>query len=167
MALPTSAPCAQRWIEYTLSASIMIVALAMSSGVREEGTLICLFSLMAVTQLSALVVELQSKEGTSTAVSDGLEEYLLRISPALLGVVTYSVCWTVLISSFASASRLASASGNNVPSFVFAAFTGTALLFTLFAVPFFVYQGRDFDDYWETELWFRCEPFVDTEQRPN
>jgi len=180
-------PCfSQRWVEYTASASLMILALAISSGIREENTLIAVVSLMAITQCSALVVELGTTRAPSKETKAGPEQqrlsnsvapgsrgslqmlyssetpshsevgdYFKRTAPALLGVAPYVVCWTIIINSFSNASSAASAEGFSVPTFVYVALSGTVVIFTLFAVPFFVYQAIDVGHYWESELWYR------------
>ena len=51
---------ARRWLEYAGSCSLMGMLLAAAIGIREELTLACLFSLLAVTQSFGLLVELYS-----------------------------------------------------------------------------------------------------------
>jgi hypothetical protein len=147
----------------------MVLALAISSGIREENTLIAIVILMGLTQCSALVVELATtrvpskKAGgdseqlmTTTTAQSQVGNYFKRTAPALLGVVPYVACWAIIINSFSNAASAASAEGSSVPSFVYIALSGTVVIFTLFALPFFVYQAIDVEDYWETELWYRC-----------
>ena len=51
----------RRWIEYSGSASLMIVLIAISVGLREQNTLACLFVLMWVTMYLGLFTELYSR----------------------------------------------------------------------------------------------------------
>jgi len=129
----------------------MVLALAVSSGIRDENTLIAVVGLMAITQGSALVVEL----GTDRVKTTHTVGYVQRTAPALWGLIPYTLCWLVVVNSFANSVSTAEGAGNSVPVFVYIALSGTIVIFTLFAVPFFVYQARPVNDYWETEVWYR------------
>ena len=52
---------ARRWLEYAGSCSLMGMLLAAAIGIREELTLACLFSLLAVTQSFGFLTELYSR----------------------------------------------------------------------------------------------------------
>ncbi|NIU69587.1 MAG: hypothetical protein GWN73_31060, partial [Actinobacteria bacterium] len=50
-----------RWLEYSVSASVMIVVIAMLAGVWDLGTLVALFSLVAVMNLMGWMMELHNQ----------------------------------------------------------------------------------------------------------
>ena len=56
--LPSCAPRIRRWLEYSGSASIMAVLLALSIGIREQNTLALIFTGMYVTQWLGFMTEL-------------------------------------------------------------------------------------------------------------
>jgi hypothetical protein len=60
-ASPSVSRFARRWVEYFGSCSLMGVLLAVAIGIREELTLACLFSLLAVTQIFGFMTELYSR----------------------------------------------------------------------------------------------------------
>ncbi len=51
-----------RWYEYSLSASVMIVAIAMLVGIYDAGSLFMLFSLVAVMNLTGLIMEVHNQK---------------------------------------------------------------------------------------------------------
>jgi len=53
--------CWWRWLEYSMSASLMAILLAITIGIREENTLACFFVLVAVTQSFGFLTELYSR----------------------------------------------------------------------------------------------------------
>lgn len=55
-----------RWIEYSLSASTMMVAIAMLVGIYDLGALLMLFALIAVMNLMGLVMEVHNQTTAST-----------------------------------------------------------------------------------------------------
>lgn len=55
-----------RWVEYSLSASVMIVVIAMLVGVYDIGTLLALFGLTAATMLFGWMMELHNQATRAT-----------------------------------------------------------------------------------------------------
>jgi len=55
-----------RWDEYAVSASVMIVVIAMLADVWDLGTLVALFSLVAVMNLMGLVMEVPNQTTAET-----------------------------------------------------------------------------------------------------
>ena len=55
-----------RWYEYSISASLMIVIIAMLTTIYDFGTLLALFTLTAVMNLMGLVMELHNQKTEKT-----------------------------------------------------------------------------------------------------
>lgn len=56
-----------RWIEYSLSASVMMVAIAMLVGIYDLSSLIMIFSLVAIMNLMGLVMEIHNQTTQKTS----------------------------------------------------------------------------------------------------
>tara|TARA_B110000902_G_scaffold212173_1_gene243251 strand:+ start:1211 stop:1576 length:366 start_codon:yes stop_codon:yes gene_type:complete len=56
----------RRWLEYTASASLMMMALGIVTGIRHGGTLAALFMFTAVTMVCGLLTELYSRPARTT-----------------------------------------------------------------------------------------------------
>lgn len=109
-----------RWYEYAISASIMIVVIAMLSGIWDLGTLVALFGLVAVMNLMGLMMELHNQ----TTVDTDWTAYNIGV---LAGVVPWIVIAITLIQSFASG-------GEGPPDFVVVIYVSIAVFFNLFAL---------------------------------
>ncbi len=106
-----------RWIEYSLSASLMVVLIAMLAGVGELTTLIAVFGANAAMILFGLLMERGSRPGRE---SDWL--------PFWLGSLIGFTPWVVIAIQLA---RAQSETGN-VPGFVYGIFVSLLVLFSLF-----------------------------------
>lgn len=109
-----------RWFEYAVSASLMIVVIAMLSGIWDLGTLVALFGLVAVMNLMGLMMELHNQTTTST---DWTAYYI--------GVIAGIVPWIVIAISLLGSII---ASGGEVPDFVIYIYVSIFVFFNLFAV---------------------------------
>ena len=117
-----------RWWEYSLSASLMVVLIAMLAGVTELVALIALFGANAAMILFGLVQE---------RVNLGRDDVDWR--PFIYGCVIGAVPWIAI-----AAQLVVSASeGSGPPGFVVAIFVTLLLLFNSFAVNMWLqYRGR-------------------------
>jgi len=108
-----------RWYEYSVSASVMIVVIAMLAGIWDLGTLLSLFALVAVMNLMGLMMELHNRttEGTDWTAY-------------WIGVVAGVVPWVVIAITILFT---AGAGQGDVPDFVIAIYVSIAILFNLFA----------------------------------
>ena len=109
-----------RWYEYSLSASLMIVVIAMLSGIWDLGTLIALFGLVAVMNLCGLVMELHNQ---TTERTDWTSYWVGVIA----GIVPWIVIGVSLVGSIV-------ASEGQVPDFVLVIYVSIFVFFNLFAV---------------------------------
>jgi hypothetical protein len=115
-----------RWIEYSISASIMIVVIAMLTGVYDLGSLIMLFALNATMISFGLVMEMQNK---------GLERDEVSWTPFWIGCAVGAVPWIIIgLYLFAPATR----SIGDVPNFVYGIFGSLFVFFNVFAINMFL-----------------------------
>jgi len=108
-----------RWYEYSISASIMIVLIAMLAGVWDLGTLIALFGLIAVMNLCGLVMERHNRLTTET-------DWSSYIVGSIAGIVPWIVMAVTIIGTFDS--------GGSPPDFVIIIYVSLFVLFNLFAI---------------------------------
>ncbi len=109
-----------RWYEYAVSASLMIVVIAMLAGIWDLGTLVALFGLVAVMNLSGLLME-QRNETTET--TDWTAYYV--------GCIAGVIPWIVIAITFAGSVL---ASNGDFPEFVIYIYVSIFVFFNLFAL---------------------------------
>ena len=109
-----------RWYEYSVSASLMIVVIAMLSGVWDLGTLVALFALVAVMNLCGLLMEQRNESTTDT-----------DWTPYWVGTLAGIVPWIVIGITFVGT---VTASGGEFPEFVIYIYVSIFVFFNLFAV---------------------------------
>lgn len=108
-----------RWIEYSFSASLMIVIIAMLSGMYDLVSLIMIFTLTAVMSLCGMMMEIHNqttKEINWTAFK--------------IGSIAGFVPWLAIALFF----YFAETSGGEIPTFVYIIFITIALCYNSFAV---------------------------------
>ncbi len=109
-----------RWYEYSVSASLMIVVIAMLAGVWDLGTLAALFGLIAVMNLAGLLMEQRNE---STDDTDW--------TPYWVGTLAGLVPWVVIAITFVGT---VTASGSEFPEFVIYIYVSIFIFFNLFAL---------------------------------
>jgi hypothetical protein len=109
-----------RWYEYSISASLMVVLIAMLVGIFDIGTLFALFVLTAVMNLMGLMMELHNQTTEKT-----------NWTSYIIGCIAGAVPWIVIFISLLAAKSTA---GDPVPDFVVAIFISIAVFFNLFAI---------------------------------
>jgi hypothetical protein len=115
-----------RWYEYSLSASLMIVLIAMLTGVGNAAALIGLFGVNAAMILFGLQMERSSPPGQP-----------VDWRPLLYGCVLGAVPWAVIALQLGYSS-----SQGDVPGFVFGIFFSLLVLFFSFAVNMALQYGK-------------------------
>ncbi|NHN42963.1 hypothetical protein G9C85_15185 [Halorubellus sp. JP-L1] len=108
-----------RWYEYAVSASVMIVLIAMLAGVWDLGTLIALFGLVAVMNLCGLVMERHNRLTEDT-------DWSSFVVGSIAGVVPWIVIAVSIIGTFDA--------GGSPPDFVIVIYVSLFVLFNLFAI---------------------------------
>jgi hypothetical protein len=112
-----------RWYEYSLSASLMIVIIAMLVSISDIGTLLTLFTLTAVMNLMGLMMELHNRTTTKT-----------NWTAFNIGCFAGFVPWVVVFIPLITAA--------DVPDFVIYIFVSIAIFFNLFAVNMWLQYKR-------------------------
>jgi hypothetical protein len=108
-----------RWYEYSLSASIMMVAISLLVGIYDLGSLLMIFALVAGMNLMGLVMEVHNQTTTQT-------NWLSYWIGCLLGAVPWSVVALYLWSGYAN--------GSAAPTFVYWIFVSIFVFFNCFAI---------------------------------
>lgn len=119
-----------RWIEYFFSASVMMLSIAYTSGIRGFTELHCIFWLVATTILFGWLQEVINRPKPD---KDEWQMNLLSRSQAhVLGYIPQLAAWYSVLYTF-----LASASGGcgGPPDFVYYIVLGEAVLFFSFGAP--------------------------------
>ncbi len=109
-----------RWIEYAFSASTMIVAIAMLVGIYNLGSLIMIFSLVAIMNLMGLVMEVHNQTTKKTSWLS-----------YKIGVFAGIIPWIVIGLFFWAASSFGT---GEIPTFVYWIYVSIFLFFNVFAI---------------------------------
>lgn len=142
-----------RWIEYSFSASLMIITIAVASGVAHVYMIAMIFALMWCTMTYGYFTEVLSRpednsndKPTQWVIRDGNFGVLFvktpgaaviqRLFPHLMGYVPYTVIWVVLLHSF----FYNVGDGGGPPGFVYVIVIGQLVVFTGFGVTQFLNQ---------------------------
>jgi len=116
-----------RWIEYVFSAGLMIVAIALLSGMYELSALILVFSLIVTTNLMGLFMELYNKDPKK------LDWRFFKI-----GTAADLVAWLVIGIYLLGAHVY----GSGVPGFVYFIYASLFILFNCFALNMYLQYKR-------------------------
>jgi hypothetical protein len=108
-----------RWYEYSLSASVMVVAISLLVGIYDLGSLLMLFVLVAGMNLMGLVMEVHNQTTKNT-------NWLSYWIGCLLGVTPWLVIALYLWSGYAN--------GSAAPTFVYWIFVSIFVFFNCFAL---------------------------------
>jgi hypothetical protein len=125
-----------RWAEYTVSASLMMVAIAILTGIFDLASLIMIFALTAIMSLLGLNMELRNQAAKKVDWAN-----------YSVGVVAGLVPWLVLLIYIWNAHVY----GSGVPGFVYWIYVSLFILFASFAVNmYFQYKKLG---HWSTYLY--------------
>ena len=108
-----------RWIEYSLSASIMMVSIALLVGVYDFMSLVMIFGLVAIMNLMGLAMEVYNQGRSKT-------NWLAYWIGCLAGVIPWIV---IAFCMWLGASR-----GSKAPDFVYWIFVSIFVFFNCFAI---------------------------------
>lgn len=118
-----------RWYEYSVSASLMIVLIALITGVSDIGAIIAIFGVNAAMIFFGLLMEQVNPAGQR-----------VRWSSFVFGCVAGIVPWVVIAYQFLGAESRAEGAG--VPTFVYGIVISLFVLFNSFAVNMFLQYRR-------------------------
>lgn len=116
-----------RWWEYSISASLMVVLIAMLAGVREGTALVALFGVNAAMILFGLTMERVN-----------LDRAEVRWRPFVYGCIAGAVPWVAIALQLA----VSDAQTGDVPGFVIGIFISLLILFNTFAVNMWLQYRR-------------------------
>jgi len=108
-----------RWIEYSLSASIMMVAIGLLVGIYDAGSLLMIFALVSTMNLLGLVMEVHNQTTTRT-----------NWLSYLIGCWAGAVPWLVVAGYLALGAHM----GSKAPTFVYWIFVSIFVFFSCFAI---------------------------------
>jgi hypothetical protein len=108
-----------RWIEYSLSASVMIVAISLLVGIYDLMSLVMMFSLVAIMNLLGLVMEVHNQ---TTKKTNWLSYWLGCLAGIIPWIVVAFYLW------------LGADSGSAAPTFVYWIFLSIFIFFDSFAL---------------------------------
>jgi hypothetical protein len=111
-----------RWYDYALSSSVMIVAIAMLSGVYDIAALIPLFAINATMNLFGLMMELHNQKTEKT-----------NWTAFIFGSFAGMVPWIVIFMYFIGATQ-----GSTVPTFIYYILGSLTFFFLLFPLNMFL-----------------------------
>ena len=140
-----------RWIEYTFSASVMILVVSYAAGVRIDIDLFMLFVLIATTMFFGHLTEVinqKSKTGDEWTLS--LRQ---RLTPHLMGYFPQVSAWFVILYIFSESSKEA-------PDFVWAILLSQLVLFFSFGLVQLVVILRPPSKYVQGEVVYQWLSFV-------
>ena len=109
-----------RWYEYSFSASLMIVIIAMLTTIYDFGTILALFTLTAIMNLMGLMMELHNQ-------TTGKTNWTSYTIGCIAGIVPWIVIFIPLIAGVLDPCT-------NIPDFVIWIFVSIAIFFNCFAI---------------------------------
>jgi len=113
-----------RWFEYALSASVMMVAISLLSGIYDLSSLVMIFTLDAIMNLLGLAMEKENQGKTK-----------INWFTYILGCIAGIVPWIVYGIYVYGATQYG---GGNIPSFVYWIYISIFLFFNSFAINMFL-----------------------------
>lgn len=108
-----------RWVEYSLSASVMIVAIALLVGVYDFMSLVMMFSLVAIMNLMGLAMEIHNQ---TTEKTNWLSYWIGCLAGIIPWIVIAFYMW------------LGADNGSKAPNFVYWIFVSIFIFFNCFAI---------------------------------
>ncbi len=118
-----------RWVEYAFSSSIMIVVIAMLSGIQEIGTLVAIFGVNAAMILFGWSMEAANEGRTQV-------QWLHYV----FGCIAGAVPWVVIAIALGTAATAPGAAP--IPGFVIAIFVSLFIAFNVFAINMVLQYGK-------------------------
>ena len=108
-----------RWVEYSISASIMMVAISLLVGIYDAMSLLMIFGLAAIMNLLGLVMEIHNQ---TTKKTNWLSYYIGCLAGAIPWIVVAFYMW------------LGADNGSSAPTFVYWIFVSIFVFFNCFAI---------------------------------
>jgi len=113
-----------RWFEYALSASVMMVAISLLSGIYDLSSLIMIFFLDAIMNLTGLAMEVHNQG-----------EKKIKWLDFVIGCIAGIIPWIVFGIYVYGARQFG---GGNIPTFVYWIYVSIFIFFNSFAINMFL-----------------------------
>lgn len=143
-----------RWIEYSGSASVMILILAYTAGTILNPVLVALFALTCITMFFGHLHEVICRPASLERWASSSK--LWRLQAHLLGYVPQCFAWGLILMQFIAAGNASTTDDNGeqrqMPSFVYAIVIGELLIFWSFGVVQLVVSLRPPAKYYQGEI---------------
>jgi len=162
--------CWWRFVEYSLSASLMLMSIGMITGLRDFNSMLGVFMLSFTTMMLGIITEMLSRpdgrdkwagdpdpvpweEFNTGAFAAKFRSYSWRMFPHFIGWFPYIAAWFIVLGNFfRQIDDLPDDLQDRIPWFVPWAIYGTAVVFTTFAFVQIYFQWAPPDRYWKTEV---------------
>jgi hypothetical protein len=138
--------CPTRWIEYAVSASVMITVIAIGAGVREYTLLFAIGALIGTTMSFGLLTEVIA---TCDANGEWRAPLPARLTPHLMGYVPQLCAWLIILVGFYDDTGFGD---REAPWFVYLILWIELALFFSFGLVQLVQQLRSPAVYWQGEI---------------
>lgn len=143
-----------RWIEYSMSASVMILILSYISGTIFQNTLVLLFALTAITMAFGHLHEVICRP---MSLDEWVEpNKLWRLQAHLIGYIPQIFAWTIVIANFLKGAKASTTDSfgeeRKMPTFVYGIVFGELLIFWSFGVVQLVVSLRPPSNYYQGEI---------------
>lgn len=115
-----------RWFEYAISASIMMVAISMLSGMEDLSSLIMVFALTAVMNMTGLIMEIVNEKKDKPS-------WLSFNVGSFAGIIPWVVV-AIYFWAAQTATPLTSGVEGSIPTFVYIIFVSIFIFFNCFAI---------------------------------
>jgi len=141
-----------RWFEYSVSASIMSILIASLSGVYDVHLHFMIGITTGICQLLGLVIETMPRnllQPKAAAGDDGVRDPDLVANLRTVGVMIFSVATLTLVSGWCVS--LCYFSQADPPEFVYAAYIGTIIAYSTFAINMFLERFLGLYDFVKAE----------------
>jgi len=143
-----------RWIEYTFSASVMVLILSYVAGTIVVSVLVSLFALTAITMFFGHLHEVVCRPASLERWA--IESRLWRLQAHLIGYVPQCFAWGLVIAQFMEAGGKVTTDEQGrerkMPTFVYAIVFGEVLIFWSFGIVQLVVSLRAPSKYYQGEL---------------
>jgi hypothetical protein len=121
-----------RWAEYSISASVMMVLIAMVTGVQDVGAVTAIFGVNAAMIMCGLLMEMMNHRRG--------EHERVNWMPFICGSIAGIVPWIIVAIQVAGAEE--QATGEGIPTFVYGIIVSLFVLFNSFAVNMALQYGK-------------------------
>lgn len=143
-----------RWLEYSISASVMILILAYVSGTLFQSVLVALFALTFITMVFGHLHEVICRPASLDEWA--VKSKLWRLQAHFFGYVPQCFAWGLIIAQFVEAGAVSTTDSSGeerkMPAFVYAIVFGEVLIFWSFGIVQLVVSLRPPSKYYQGEI---------------